>query len=317
MNTSITTRNPAWMTLGHTLTNDVMTADDALTAANMKGWNVRKEAMTTASGIEVPNRVATVRTDPTTGDTRYLGYVGHGYVIQQNEETFGFLDDIVDVSGAHYDTAGYLKDGARVFTSLKLPEGIRIAGEDAVDLYLLATNGHDGFTPFTIAVTPIRLACTNQLTMALRTARQSWKIRHTTHMAGRVAEARESLALTFEYVDAFTAEMEMLLDQSFTDAAFAELTRELFPDAPSGIEAHQQKVDEKRDDLMHLFAEAETNEFGRGTKYAAYNAFTEYADWFTPVRGEDADGTKRATRSMTSDTIQAFKNNALRAVQMA
>jgi phage/plasmid-like protein (TIGR03299 family) len=310
--TTTATRNPAWYKLGQTVDGDGgMTASDAMKAGRLGGWNVRKEAMTTASGIVVPNRVATVRTDPDTGETKYLGYVGHSYVIQQNEETFDFLDSIVDQSGAHYDTAGFMKDGARVFMTMKMPEGIKIAGEDAHDLYLLATNGHDGFNAFKIAVVPIRLMCTNQISMAFRNARQTWTVRHTVNMAGRLTEARHSLELTFDYMDEFSAQMERLLDQAYTDAEFDKLTKALIPDPKT--DAGLLRVKERRDDLWHLFTEAETNAFGRGTAYAAFNAATEYADWFAPVRG-DKDGTKRAQRIMDGGVTQDFKNFALASI---
>lgn len=307
----VATRNPAWYMVGSRMSQvegaGGMTAAQVAHAAGLDNWNVRTEAMFTASGIEVPNRVATVRSKRD-GGTEYLGYVGRQYRIQQNEETFNFLDNLVDVSGAHYDTAGYFGRGHKVFMTMKMPEGIQIGGEDAHDVYLLATNGHDGFTPFTVGVVPIRLMCTNQLSHALKGAKQMWKIRHTTHMDGRVDEARESLRLTFDYMDAFTAEMEMLLDQQYTNRQFEKLTKALFPD--SKTEGGQAKVADKRSTLMHLFTEAATQEFGRGTKYAAYNAVTEYADWYRPVRG-DADGSKRAMHTLTSSTVQDFKDFAL------
>jgi phage/plasmid-like protein (TIGR03299 family) len=307
------TRIPAWHTLGGWVQSNGghMDAAQAMAEAGLSGWDVRKEAMFTASGIEIPNRVATVRNTPE-GGTEYLGYVGHNYKIQQNEESFEFLDSLVDVSGAHYDAAGYLGRGERVFMSMKMPEGIMIGGEDAHDLYLLATNGHDGFNAFRIAVVPIRLACTNQLTMAMRHADQSFTIRHTVNMAGRIAEARHGLELTFEYVDAFTAEMEALLDQSMTDAAFEELVEGIFPDAKT--EGRQEAVESRRQEVHNLFATSDTNAFGRGTKYAAFNALTEYADWVKPVRG---DATVRAERIMTGTAVQDFKQYALAAVRAA
>lgn len=307
--TTTITRNPAWMTLGAKIMDNTLDGKAALKAAGMNDWNVRKEPMFTESGIEVPNRVATVRTDPRTGRTEYLGYVGRGYTIHQNEEMVEFLEAVADASGAHFDTAGYTKNGAKTFVSMKLPEGIKIGGEDAHDLYLLATNGHDGFNAFQVSVVPIRLACTNQITMAVRNAKQSWKIRHTTHMAGRIDEARTSLELTFDYIDAFTEDLHRLLDTEFTEAEFDRLTRDLLPDGKT--ESATAKVQERRDEMMRLFVDADTNTYGRGTKYAAFNAITEYADWYAPVRG-DKDGTRRAARIMEAGPVQEFKDTAHR-----
>lgn len=311
-------RVPAWATLGEwvrTTGTDKMTSAEVMDAAHLSGWNVRKEAMFTASGIEIPNRVATIRNDPKNGGTEYLGYVGHNYTIQQNEESFAFLDSLVDVSGASYDAAGYLGRGERVFMSMRLPEGISIAGQDAHDLHILATNGHDGFNAFRLAVVPIRLMCTNQIAMAMRNAQQTFTIRHTVNMAARITEARHALELTFDYMDAFTAEMEMLLDQSMTDSAFEQIVEGIFPDAKT--DGRQETVEARRAEVFDLWANAETNEFGRGTKYAAFNALTEWADWYRPVRGADADGSKRAERIMAGGVVQEFKEYALATVRAA
>lgn len=312
MSTTELTRTPAWKTIGgfvRKADGGLMTSKQAMKAGNLAGWNVRKEAMFTASGIEIPNRVATVRND-LAGGTEYLGYVGHNYTIQQNEETFEFLDTLAEVSGAQYDAAGYLGRGQRIFTAMKLPEGIRIGGEDAIDLYLLVGNGHDGFHAFDIAVTPLRLACTNQLTAAFRGASQRFKIRHTSGMAGRIAEARSSLELTFEAVDAFTAEMEALLDDAMTPASFDKMVaKSILPDAKT--DGRQEAVEAKRAVLSSLFTTSPTNEFGRGTKYAAFNALTEYADWIAPAKSDTA----RAERIMVGTTTQAFKDRALKVLR--
>lgn len=311
---NVASRNPAWYSVGQTV-GEAMNAEEALAAAGMAGWNVRKEKLKTASGLVIPNKVATVRTDPTTGKTKYLGVVGPNYTVHQNEDTMQFLDTLVDVSGSHYDALGYKGDGHRFFVTMKLPEGIQIGGEDAVDMYLLATNGHNGNVAFQISVVPLRAACTNQLTSLRLGAQQSWKIRHTSGMDGRLQEARESLSLTFTYMDEFSAAMEKLLAAEFSESKFERLAKKLIPDAKTA--GRQDAVTERRGTLFDLFTQAETTEFGRGTKYAAYNAITEYADWFTPVRG-DADGEKRAHKVMDElSRVQRFKDTGLRLLQAA
>lgn len=313
----VSARIPAWHRLG-TVTPDAMTAAEAAEMSKLARWNVRKLPMhitaEDGSDIGVTNRVATVRTNPVTGGTDYLGYVGHEYKIVQNEDAFGFLDTLVDEAGAHWETAGSLGRGERVFMCMKMPEGIQIAGQDAHDVYLIATNGHDGFVPFTVAVTPIRVVCQNTLTMGLASARQMWKIRHTSRMEGRIDEARESLKLTYEYMSAFQLELEMMLDTAFTNSQFEELAETMFADAKSA--GAQKAVDSKRATLWGLWT-APTQDFGRNTKYGAYNAMTEYADWFAPIQGDDPDGMKRAKRAMTSDVVQDFKDLALAEIRRA
>lgn len=318
----VSAREVPWHRLG-TVTPGALTAAEAAKIAHLAGWDVRKVPMVTAgesyadTGNSVPKMSATVRTNPVTGLTNVLGVVGERYQVIQNEEAFEVLDAIVDESGAHFETAGALGNGSRVFMSMKMPEGLQIGSEDAHDVYLLAYNSHDGTSAFTLAVTPVRVVCQNTLTMGLAAAKQTWTLRHTANVAGRVQEARESLRLTFDYMDAFGAELSGLLAQEMETDVFRALVKDLMPVAEGTGKGWTERITRQQESIVSLFKTAETNEFGRGTKYAAYNAITEYADWLMPVRGADLDGSKRAARAMTAPTVQAFKNRGLALVRSA
>jgi phage/plasmid-like protein (TIGR03299 family) len=316
-NAFVSAREVPWHKLG-TVTDGALTAEEASKLAYLADWNVRKLPLVaddSALGtyhVAVPDKYqATVRTNPITGLTDVLGVVGDRYKVVQNEEAFAVLDAIVDEGGAHFETAGALGHGERVFMSMKLPDGIQVAGSDAHDVYLLATNSHDGSSAFTIAVTPVRVVCQNTLTMGLRAAKQSWSLRHTQSVSGRIQEARESLELTFKYLDSFQRELEGLLAVPMTKSEFQMFTEDLVPDTKSTHAGWMDRVNDQRSSLTGLFLMSATNEFGRGTRYAAYNAATEYADWLMPLKGADPDGSRRANRAMTSPTSQSFKDKAL------
>ena len=49
----------------------------------------------------------------------------------------------------------------------KLPDRIRVIGDDITDKYLLLSNSHDGHGAVQVKFTPIRVVCNNTLTMAL------------------------------------------------------------------------------------------------------------------------------------------------------
>jgi len=53
-----------------------------------------------------------------------------------------------------------------------------------------------------------------------------------------------------------------------------------------------------RGDLLNLW-NAPTQDGIRGSKYAAFNAVAEYADWFKPVRGGSDKEVMRAERILT------------------
>lgn len=300
---ALTARRTAWDVLGTRL-QGVTGSIDAMKEADLAGWNVRKAPLTysdvTESGVtsaEVKDRWATVRTDPTTGGTSYLGVVGGHYTPIQNEAHAELLDAVVDVSGAEWVAAGASGGGKRVFMTMRLPEDIQIGGQDALNLYLVALNSHDGNSAFRFAVTPVRVTCTNMQAAALRAAQSSFSIRHTANAGRELQEAREALGLTYKYVEAFQESAEALLAKRMTNKAFDAYAAQLFNVRDDG-KASKRAV-QNRDGLVSLYRESDTLEGIRGTKWGAYQAVTEYIDHIAPAglsAGQD-QVTARAARS--------------------
>ncbi len=331
---TVSTRDLAWSTAGTDLdagkgtarlTDGRMTAAEALEKSGLAGWNVRRVPLSTTlgdhdtafddAGLIVPDQYANVATIG--GKPKVLGIVGSRYRIFQNEETAELLDTIVDEGGAHFEAAGSLAGHRKTFVVMKMPKGILVGGQDATDLYLGVTNSHDGSGSLVAWATGVRLRCTNQLNSAVKGARSKWRLRHTSGIKGKVEQARESLELTFAWADEFQKVADGLLTEKFSAAQFDRLLDHLEPASKSDHEGWVRRQDEKRGQLRWLFNEADTNELGRGTKWGAYNAFTEYADWFMPIKSDDAAGTKRAARILDSAAVDNFKQDALDALVAA
>jgi Domain of unknown function (DUF932) len=84
-----------------------------------------------------------------------LGVVGERYRIVQNHEAFAFVDQLLG-SAIHFETAGSLHGGRRVWVLATLPEHVEVGG-DAVRPYVLLMHSHDGSTAVVAATTPIRI----------------------------------------------------------------------------------------------------------------------------------------------------------------
>lgn len=289
-------REVAWHQLG-TVTENAMTAEEALEMAQLN-WQVKVSEETISTEIDgqiikLDGKYLTYRDHPKTGISA-LGVVGNRYTPIQNLEAFSFLNHLADETGAVFETAGSLKGGRQVFMSMKMPFGLTLNGADAHDMYIFATNSHDGSIAFTAAVTPIRVVCTNTVNMALRAAKSKATFKHTRNAVEKVQQARELLGLTFKYQEAFEQEVQSLLDQAMTDAQFEKFVEQMFP-YRKGDDTSKRgvtKVDNKRNDVLGLW-KAPTQLNIANTKWAAYNAVTEYADWFMPVRGDDEDRAER------------------------
>lgn len=293
-------RQDAWHRLG-TVLPDTMTADEALSAAHLTGWNVRKLPLTAsettldATGvatheIEVPDFYTTVRTNPVNGEVQSLGVVGAQYTPVQNEDHAEMLTNLAHATGAVFETAGALRGGREVFLTMKAPAHLKVGGVDPVDLYIAALNSHDGRSAFRFIVTPVRIVCANTQWVAEARSKSRYSMRHTRNIGGRLEDAREALELTVEDFTEFGAEAERMIQEELTNAEFDRIaSRILLGGRADFKEEWTTRERNKVDDLRNLFRDSSTNTEIRGTRWAGYQAFTEYLDHYAPVHAKGGD----------------------------
>jgi len=133
------------------------TAEEAICAAKLD-WEVEKKPLCFRDGSRnppVPDRYVVVPGRGWDGDTRpVFGIVSKSFQPLQNREAFSFFDPIVGKDAAVYHTAGALGEGERIWILAKLPDHIRVIGDDITDKYLLLSNSHDGHGAVQIKFTP-------------------------------------------------------------------------------------------------------------------------------------------------------------------
>ncbi len=223
---------PAW----HNLANRIFTQDEEVTTqtmleeAKLANWNVRLSPITEhipESWNDVSTASLVIRDNPFNGGTDVLATVGKRYKPVQNEELFAFADAIHDANAdCRWESAGSLKKGKVVFGTVDIPRTMVLDPQGANDetkLYLIVWTSHDGSVAVQAAVTPVRVVCQNTLNLAMRNAKQSFKIRHTQSVEGRIQVARETLGLALGYFDEFEKQAQALYTQSITDAEFSKL----------------------------------------------------------------------------------------------
>ncbi len=129
-------RETPWHGLGAVLEQPPATIAEAIQASGL-GWRVEREPIAVDRGDavpveewweprceEIPGYYATVRQD-----TRaVLGIVGERYRIVQNREAFQFVDQLLG-SSLHFETAGSLGGGRRVWVLATLPEHVKVGGD--------------------------------------------------------------------------------------------------------------------------------------------------------------------------------------------
>jgi len=294
---------------------------EALTMANLDG-KVKVSESPVSAQVRTMGEFGEKLTTLTTGDKFLtyrqklngeltpLGVVGNRYTPIQDVEAFDFLNLLIDESGAEIEVVGTIAKGKQTVMSIKMPSTILVGGMDPIDLGLYATNSHDGSTAFTVSISSIRLRCTNQVAGLVRNAKRKISYKHTLNALGKVAQARQTLEMTFAYQDAFEKEVESLIAAKYSTDEFFGLVQQLMPlDVPNSSKKQFETVTSARIDLMNLWsADTQANIFG--TKWAAYNAVAEYADWVKPVRGGSDKEIIRAERILTGST-EMLKEKAL------
>ena len=274
--TMFSAREVPWHGLG-TVTEDVLTAADAIVAAGLD-WKVETHPLyADVAGDKqlIEGRKAIVRDS----DHSVLGLVSDRYVPFQNEEAFEFVDTLVDSGEAKYETAGSLRHGKVVFLTMKVPMEMKVAGEDAHDMYLLLRTSHDGSKAISVYVTPIRVVCQNTMAVGVNMAKQSWSIKHISTVAGRLQEARDTLQLTFDYSEEFVKMGNQLVNTKLTEDELVAILEDVIPERP--------KTPEVIDTMMDLYKNSPTNGY-EGTAWGGFNAFTEFMDHYREVRSLEA-----------------------------
>lgn len=314
---------PAW----HNLANRIFSKDEEVSTqlmldeAKLSNWNVSLAPVADhipAEWNDSSGAQYVTRTNPFNNGTDVLSVVGSRYKVIQNEELFSFADNILDGdSRCSWESAGSLKNGKVVFGSLTVPREMILdpqGANDKTQLYLIVWTSHDGSVAVQAAITPVRVVCQNTLNLAMRSAKQSFKIRHTQTAEGRIAVARETLGLTLGYFDEFEKQAKALFEQSITDKQFSDLIRNLYPKPEAEAKNALKRWENKVVLLDDLYFNSPTNENIKGTKWGAFNALTERLDYFRSTRKGNSES-KWASASGFDPVITAEKNKILAAVK--
>ena len=304
-------RDPAWHKLG-TITTEAKSANEALEIAKLD-WKVQKYPIYTiapdGTQIEIDGKFATGRVHKEVGFSA-LGVVGNYYEPVQNIDSFSICDNLMFEGGLGFETAGSLDHGKRVFVSMEVPKQIEIGNnKDAVKLFVMVTNSHDGTSPLTMAVTPVRPVCANTVKLALDKAVSTYKIRHTKNAQGRVEDAKQALGITYNYFDEFSIWANRLYDKEMSRGEYVNFVKALLP-KPVETELNKRTIelwDNKFGEIVKLW-DAPTQNNIRGTAWAAYNSIVEYEDWFSPIRGKDVD--ERRAQRIIEGTNTGLKDKA-------
>lgn len=253
-------------------------------------WSVSSRKLYLSDGSPVPGVKANIRST----DNKVLGIVGPDYKIVQNAEAFSFMDQVLG-EGVTYETAGALKGGRRVWVLAHIPGEYRFV-EDKADPYILFSTTHNGSGAIKVCLTPIRVVCMNTLNLAIKTATRSWSIVHKGLMDQKIANAKNTLIASKEYMGALCDEMVNLNEIKLTDTQVYDYVKKLIPMPLDPSEVTRRNVSSKRTELMDRYELAPDLAHVDRSAYRFVNAVSDFATHSTPLR---ARSNYRGTRLLS------------------
>lgn len=230
----------------------------------------------------------TVRMDT----ARALGTISmKGYHVFQNDVIADLGDSVLDQGGNQVISAGSWKGSARIWMQFQVGEAIDLGGIDPMRATMMLTSGHDAGASLAAFVTMERLFCTNQMAMILKGAPRVYKIRHASTIDGRIQDIRAALGMSVKYQEAFNLGAQQLLGAKMTERQFGSFMDRLVP-LPVDVEPDSRAATNRQeaiDAIRAIFNHGDDLDNVRGTRWAAFQAVTEYEDWGRSFRDTKRD----------------------------
>lgn len=210
------------------------------------------------------------------------------------------MEEIIDAfrgadGSLKFETTGVVREGREVYALLYLDEPYEIKGDSTTHLPFLAILNRHAGGGCRVMPTQVRVVCWNTFQAAEREGEQSGRMftfRHVGDVAGRIAEARETIAglrsETAEYVE-MANELTQL---NVTDEHLQQFLSEFLPN-PAEQGAHvtervQANVDAARAMFKSIYLDSVTTEGVRGTAFGLLQTSTEYLDHARAYRNRDS-----------------------------
>lgn len=268
-------RETPWHGLGIVI-QEAINSEDALRVAKLD-WKVEQKPIFLEDSNRIPGYLANIRSD--TG--KVLGVVTPKYQIIQNTEAFAFTDALLG-EGVKYETAGSLNNGKRIWMLAKM-DTVEVLG-DKIEPYMVFSHGHDGKNSVKVAMTPIRVVCNNTLSMAIGGARRCWSTNHMGDIQSKLIEAQRTLQLSKEYMIAFNAEANRLVDIKLTDRDVIQFINSLFPVDDEMTQREKNNLYEIQDTILKVYKTTPDIKPYVGTGWGWVNAISDFVGHSSPKR---------------------------------
>lgn len=272
--------------------------NDVLEAAGLN-YNVISRPLQYKFGtevFEVPEKVINIKEDQ---PDHVFGVVTNEYHIVQNKEAFDFVNGIDE--DLKFLKAGETRNGL-IYIITELPE-LEVLG-DKIKPNIIFQNSHNAKSGVKANICMLRIVCQNQFAYAFRNATNSINIRHSSGtINARMAEARNVLSNTYEYIANYKWNAEKLAGKHITDSDLQKVISEMLLKGKS-IEEKTEAESAKVDAFMNAYRHEDNANF-TGTAWGLVNAWTDYSTHIAPKRDTNTfEETRFITNSLNNRPLE-------------
>jgi len=257
---------------------DEQTKQPAVDGDGTKIVDRTKSEDTDLFGITNPVQVMTVRVDT----REYLGTVGTGYKVVQNDEFCEFFDEALGEGAACINAVGRLgRFGARIFMVAQVPDMLEVVPGDPIERHILLTNTHDGTGNIEARFIAYRPASDSMVHMPGGVV----KIRHTKNAKVRLKTAHRVLSANTSYWERAQRAYRYMAKRDVNDQRMREFLEAMFPDIveydENGKEIERRTSPHalaSRTAVEEIFKSDVLNMTSSDTDWGLFNAVAHYVD---------------------------------------
>ena len=267
-----TARVATWENVGKS--TNTQKISDALKAVGLD-FEVEKRPLFFGPNMKkIADKFATVRTDR----DGYLGIVGKGYEICQNETAFAFADYIDEKLKF---TRGGMTYYGLCWVVGQLP-AIKILGEDYTPCIVLQ-NSFNGKYKVRANIVALNQASWSQFNIGLAGIASTLTVKHSSSLPYRMKQGQEALTSVREYMDGLRKVAEKYASIKMDKEQIEMFVSVLFPVKENMNETAKANVVKNRTAFLACYDDA-GNKTHRGNAWGLIRA---YADYMTHTIGKD------------------------------
>ena len=280
-------------------------------------WSVRKEPLTTPSGLVIPDKVAAIRSD----NGAYLGSVGTDHQHWQNADMVSLIyDSAKEVFNSELELkhpwnnsetlgtfgnmgGGSLKGGSRVFVQVELPS--LYIGKSDINRFVTGLQAHDGTLSIGLGTTNQVICCANTFAIANRDLA---KIKHTSSMQQKIDEMMISLRKVLEFENNQMEVFEISSNRAFDKKHIQDIVKSVFG---KSVDSKTEDISTRMKNQMSDFANdinQSIQEQGE-TLWALFNGVTRYTNHTQKAKDKDFGllfGTEAAVNQRAYETMVSW-----------